>query len=163
MIPSKLLPILRVGLVAAAIAAASGAAAQETSAERQEAALVHAQCMRDNGYAEFPDPEPNGDFRIRIDPESAPRFEAAAAACQHLAPEGLRGEDLDPEALEELLKFAQCVRENGLPDFPDPDAKGRFDPRRVGVGPDDPRLETAMEACRNEVGGGKGLRIAIGG
>ena len=75
MIPSKLLPTLRATLVVAAVAAASSATAQETSAERQEAALVHAQCMRDNGYAEFPDPEPNGDFRIRVTPETAPRFE----------------------------------------------------------------------------------------
>ncbi|HEY9012873.1 MAG TPA: hypothetical protein VIN06_17850 [Devosia sp.] len=162
MIPSRLLLILRATLVIAAMAVASSATAQET-AERQEAALVHAQCMRDNGYAEFPDPEPNGDFRIRVTPETAPRFEAAAKACQHLAPEGLRGEDIAPEALEALLQFAQCVRDNGLPNFPDPDAKGRFDPRGVGVGPDDPRLQTAMQACRNEVGGGRGMRITIGG
>lgn len=145
-----------------AIAASGGATAQQP-AERQEAALAHAQCMRDNGFTEFPDPSPDGRMQLRVTPESAPRFEAAAAACRDLAPEGLRGEAMTPEQLEGLLKLSQCVRENGIPDFPDPKAEGNFDLSAIGIGPGDQRLEAAMEICRDEAGLGRGGRIMIGG
>ena len=57
----------------------SAATAQQAPADRQDAALAYAQCMRDNGYAEFPDPTPDGGIRFLIEPESAPRFEKAAS------------------------------------------------------------------------------------
>jgi hypothetical protein len=159
--PAKLLPILRASLMVAALAVGSAATAQQTPADRQEAALAHAQCMRGNGYAEFPDATPDGNIRFLIDPESAPRFQAAAAACRHLAPEGLRGEDITPANLEALVNFAHCMRENGVPDFPDPSSEGRFNLRDISSGPDDPRLEAAMATCRDQVG--QGGRILIGG
>jgi hypothetical protein len=162
MMPPRLLPILRASVMVAALATGSAATAQQTpAADRHDAALAHAQCMRDNGYAEFPDPRPDGNIRFLIEPGSAPRFHKAAAACRHLAPEGLRGEDITPENLEALVRLAQCVRENGLPDFPDPTADGRFELRGIGAGPGDPRLAAAMAACRDEAG--QGGRIMIGG
>jgi hypothetical protein len=52
-----------------------------------------------------------------------------------------------------MREFSQCMRENGLPDFPDPDADGRL----RGVGheqQDDPRFREAMETCREKLPGG---------
>ena len=163
MIPQGLLPILRASLVVAGFASCSAAMAQQIPADREDAALAYAQCMRENGYAEFPDPTPEGGIRFLIKPDSAPRFEAAAAACRDLAPEGLRNEDLSPEDIEALLRFSQCMRENGLPDFPDPDSEGGFSPRSMGMGPDDPRFAAAMATCREEVGLRRGGQIRIGG
>ncbi|MDF2982123.1 MAG: hypothetical protein K0Q69_1895, partial [Devosia sp.] len=121
---------------------------------------AYAQCMRDNGYAEFPDPTPGEGMRFLITPGSAARFEKASAACHDLAPEGMRGEGVTPEQLEGLLKLAQCVREHGLPNFPDPSPDGGFDAGKLGAGPDDPKLRAAMDACRELSGG---ARIMIGG
>lgn len=160
MIAPRLLLILRAGLTVAAIATSAATAAQQPPADREDVALAYSQCMRDNGYAEFPDPTADGNMRFLINPESAPRFKAAAAACRDLAPEGLRDQGITPADLDALLKLSQCVRENGLPDFPDPDSEGRIDPKGVGAGPDDPRLKAAMEACRDAAGG---ARIMIGG
>jgi hypothetical protein len=140
----------------------SAATAQQTPTDREDAALAYAQCMRDNGYAEFPDPTPDGGLRFLIEPGTAPRFHEAAAACRHLAPEGMRDEGIAPENLEALVKLSQCVRENGVPDFPDPDSEGRFDLRGISAGPGDPRIDAAMEACRDETGLRQG-RIVIGG
>ena len=161
MIRQGLLPSLRAGLMAVALATCSAASAQQMSADREDAELAFAQCMRDNGYAEFPDPTPGEGIRFQITPDSAPRFHKAAAACQHLAPEGLRDEDITPEQLDALLKLAQCVRESGMPSFPDPDANGRFDLSGVNAGPDDPQLKAAMDAC-SDLRQGAG-RILIGG
>jgi hypothetical protein len=160
MMPSRPTRIFCAGLMVAALAT-SAVTAQQAPADRDDTALAYAQCMRDNGFTEFEDPTPNGDLRIQVTPESAPRFEAAAEACRHLAPEGFRDEDVTPEELEALLKLSQCVRENGIPEFPDPDSGGRYDLRGVSSGPDDPRLEAAMDACsdlRRSAG-----RIIIGG
>lgn len=155
------LNIFRAGLLIAAIGTASVATAQQTPADRDDAVLAYAQCMRDNGYAEFPDPTPDGDLRIQITPESEGRFRAAGEACKDLAPEGFRDEGVTPEELGALIKLSQCVRENGVPEFPDPDSDGRYDLRGVSSGPDDPRIEAAMDAC-SELRQNAG-RIVIGG
>ena len=155
--------IIRAGLAIVLLASGSAAVAQQAPAESQDAVLAYAQCIRDNGYAEFPDPDPEGGFKFQINPESAPRFRAAAAACRDLAPEGMRDEGVTPEQLEALMKISQCVRENGVPEFPDPGPKGNYDLSGTGIGPGDTRLEAAMAACRQEAGPGQGMRIAIGG
>ena len=160
MILPKLLPTLSAGLMVAALVT-SAATAQQTPADNQDAALAYAQCMRDNGFTEFEDPTPHGDLRIRVTPDSAPRFRTASEACRDLAPEGFRDEDISPEDLDALIKLSQCVRENGVPNFPDPDADGRFDLSGVSSGPDDPKIEAAMDAC-SDLRQGVG-RIVVGG
>lgn len=159
MIARKFLPIL----MTAALATSSAATAQQAPADRQDAELAYAQCMRDNGYAEFPDPTPDGGIRFQITPDSAPRFEKAADACRDLAPEGMRDEGVTPEQLEALIRLSQCMRENGVADFPDPDADGRYNLRGVSSGPNDPRIAAAMDICRDVSGLGQGGRIMIGG
>lgn len=147
-------------LTLAALATCSATQAQPAPADHWDADLAYAQCMRDNGYAEFPDPTPDG-IRFQVTPDGAPRFHKAAAACQHLAPEGMRDEDISPETLDALLRLSQCVRENGMADFPDPSSDGRYNLKGISDGPDDPRLKAAMEACsalRQAAG-----RILIGG
>lgn len=155
--------ILHAGLVFAMLAAGSPAIAQQPPADRHDAALVYAQCIRDNGYTEFPDPDPEGGFKFLIDPESGPRFRAASEACRDLAPEGMRDEGVAPEQLEALMKLSQCVRENGVPEFPDPGPKGNYDLSGTGIDAGDTRLEAAMAACRDEAGPSQGMRITIGG
>lgn len=161
MIAPKLLPVLRAGLMVSALAVPTAASAQQTPADRQDAALAYAQCVRDHGYAEFPDPDPEGGFKFLIEQGSAPRFKAAAAACRDLAPEGMRDEGVTPEQLDALIKLSKCVRQNGVPEFPDPDSEGRFDLGNTGIGPGDTRLDKAMAACKSETG--PGVRITIGG
>lgn len=164
MIAPRLLPIFTAGLLlAAALATSSTAKAQQSSPERQDAALAYAQCVRANGYAEFPDPDPDGGFKFLIGPDSAPRFKAATAACRDLAPEGMRDEGVTPEELDGLVKLSQCIRENGITDFPDPGPSGNYDLSRTGLKPGDTRLDAAMATCRDKAGLGKGGRIMIGG
>jgi hypothetical protein len=160
MISPKRLPVLSTGLLVAALAACSAAIAQPAPLDREDAALAYAQCIRDNGYAEFPDPEPDGGLRFLIEPGNAPRFKTAAAACQDLAPEGMRDEGITSESLEALLRLSQCARENGVADFPDPDSGGRFDLSGVSDGLNDPRIQAAMDVCRDQAGGAP---IMIGG
>jgi len=54
-----------------------------------------------------------------------------------------------------LLEFAQCMRGNGVPNFPDPSAGGGFLFRTgAGIDPSSPVFEAAQAKCRKLVPGG---------
>ena len=108
MLTQTFLPLLTAGLLLVAPVAALA----QQPADNDDAALAYAQCMRDNGYAEFPDPTPGEGMRFLITPGSAARFEKASTACRELAPEGLRDEGVTPEQLEGLV-----LRQHALPVF----------------------------------------------
>jgi hypothetical protein len=48
----------------------------------------------------------------------------------------------EPQELQKRREFAKCMRENGVEDFPDPDANGFI----LYYG-DDPDMESASEKC----------------
>ena len=82
--------------------------------------------MRDNGVSEFPDPDASGELTIdgiangsSLDTNSA-AFKQAISACKDLEPSGFTGHKRSAEKQETALKFAQCIRDNGVEDFPDP-------------------------------------------
>jgi len=124
-----------------------------------EKALKFAECMRANGVSAFPDPGASGSFTIdgvvngsSLDPNSA-AFEQAIAACKNLEPPGFTGAKVTPQQTTARLKFAQCMRDNGVPDFPDPTPNGPLiDTNRIpslaGKDPrSDPGLQAAMQKC----------------
>ena len=82
--------------------------------------------MRKNGVREFPDPNAAGELTIdaiangsSLDTSGAV-FTQAMSACKDLEPAGFMGGKRSPEQQSAGLKFAQCIRENGVKDFPDP-------------------------------------------
>ena len=89
-------------------------------------AVKFAECMRDNGVSAFPDPDASGELTIdgvangsSLDPSTAV-FERAMSACKDLEPPGFTGRKRSPKEQTASLKFAQCIRDNGVEDFPDP-------------------------------------------
>jgi hypothetical protein len=98
-------------------------------------AVKFAECMRTNGVSGFPDPDASGAFTVDevvngsgIDPESEV-WQQAIGACLDLQPPGFTGHGRSPEQQRAALAFAQCVRDHGVRDFPDP-------------GVDDPLVDT---------------------
>ncbi len=139
----------------AACAQASPANTTPTPMDPAEAGRLYAQCMRDNGLPDFPDPGPDGRFALDHDKfkENDPKFRAALEKCRDLAPGAEHRNTGDPAYVEQMRKFSQCMRDNGLPDFPDPDANGQL----RGVGHEqqgDPKFQAAMETCRQKLPGG---------
>jgi hypothetical protein len=103
----------------------SGAGGNNTAANAKKA-VKFAECMRNNGVSKFPDPNGSGKLTIdeiangsSLDP-STPAFKQAISACKDLEPSGFMGTKRSPEQQSAGLKFAQCIRENGVKDFPDP-------------------------------------------
>jgi hypothetical protein len=116
-------------------------------------ARKYAQCIRKNGVPDFPDPDPNGEFSGAGHDEDEPALRAAQEKCRDLAPSGEHENFGDPAFVEQARQFAQCMRANGLPDFPDPGPDGRFSgPRHELQG--DPQYQAAQEKCREKLPGG---------
>jgi hypothetical protein len=97
-------------------------------ATHRDKAMKFAKCMRDHGVSAFPDPDASGELTIdgivnrsSLDP-SAPAWKQAIRACKNLQPPGFTGHKRSAEQQRAALKFAACMRENGVEDFPDPTA-----------------------------------------
>jgi len=178
----------------------------DDDADAEEELLDWVECMRDEGV-DLPDPtrdsdgnlviegpgirlgggdsgggstssdEGDGGDEASIDPEE---MDAAMEACGQppaLGPNDMSDEDR--QAMEEAaLEFAECMRDEGIEDFPDPDFSnmgpgGEPQQRRSGdegdggddgspqvfLGPfgeidmDDPEVAAAFEACQDLLGG----------
>ncbi|MFF5084374.1 hypothetical protein ACFY36_45635 [Actinoplanes sp. NPDC000266] len=116
----------------------------------EDTALKHAQCMREQGLTWWPDPKPGGRTTIKtpkgFDPE---KMEKAEEACKEFAPNGGERPQPDAEMLELARQMAKCMRENGVPNFPDPQPDGslQLDGKKLGTGPGDPTFDKAEKAC----------------
>ena len=137
----------------------TGSSGGDNTAANRQQAVKFAECMRSNGVREFPDPDASGQLTIdqiangsSVDPNSA-AFKQANTACKDLEPSGFMGHKRSPEQQKEALKFAQCIRDNGVKDFPDPTADGPLiDTNRIpssGTGAGMGALHAAMQKCRD--------------
>jgi hypothetical protein len=86
----------------------------------REKAVKFSACMRTNGVSDFPDANASGEFPSYGVSVSPAVWMKAVAACKALQPPGTLSAKLTPAQESAALKFAQCIRENGVPDFPDP-------------------------------------------
>jgi hypothetical protein len=105
-------------------------------------------CMRDQGMDWFPDMASADQKVTAPDDVDDSKIKAAVEACKEWAPPA--ASSTGPRAgpgREVGLKYAQCMRENGIPDFPDPNADGNFN---LGPDGDSPKYEAAGKICRSK-------------
>jgi hypothetical protein len=134
---------------------ATGAGSDSGSTDTAHAQAVRfAECMRGNGVKNFPDPDALGAFTIdaiangsSVDTTSA-AFDAAITACKDLEPAGFTGAKRSVEQQKAALVFAQCIRDNGVKDFPDP-------------APDAPLIDTNLIPSTGSAGGMTILHAAM--
>lgn len=132
----------------ASSAAGSGGGSQGSSAQ------AFASCMRSHGVPSFPDPDSSGRFLLPGSVQNAPRFQSASQACQHLLPNGMTngGGSGGGTTTTELVKFAQCMRSNGVSNFPDPTTGGGIGLPQ-GVDPNSSQFQSAWQACQSDLPG----------
>ncbi len=127
---------------ASTVAAADDTTTPPTAPSGGGLALAFARCMRANGVPNFPDPSAGGGVRFSVSAganPAAPAFQAARAKCQKLLPGGGPpgpGSTTHPSAqtLGKLLTIARCMRQHGVPEFPDPRTSVPSDPLDAGIG-----------------------------
>ena len=120
-------------IVTAVLGAASIAGCASTATKRgasinatNVSALRFSRCMRANGVPNFPDPGP-GESKtgsgsdINLQPPAA---QSAFDACQKYLPQSGHSPPVPASVRREEIALARCMRANGVPNFPDPDANG---------------------------------------
>lgn len=152
----------------------------EAPATFDDAQLDFAQCLRDSGFTDWPDPDPStaggrGGFgnvdltALGIDRDDAD-FQAATEECRSSfdGVTGGRGE-LDPEqqaeAQDRLIELFACIRENpGFEDLPDIDLGGGGLRELITSGDIDiEEFRELSQACQTELGIEGGLGGGPGG
>jgi hypothetical protein len=146
------------------VAAASSPPAHATGSGNSTGApsltrLIHtaAQCIRDHGIPNFPDPTVDTHGHIQYDQQIINNLPAAVTqtvqqACrsQINAAESAANAaqpPATPQEIQQATRFAQCMRQHGYPNFPDPNSQGNYNvtnPNDVPVSKNDP----AFQACR---------------
>jgi hypothetical protein len=125
--------------------------------------VAFSRCMRSNGVPGYPDPDPGASNEKFPSAQqlgvTSSQLQAAENACQRLLPPGV--DDQFPAAevqllLPGMLRFSQCMRSHGVPNWPDPstDSQGRpvFDLSGAGFSrqeADSARLNTPTNECQH--------------
>ena len=171
--PTIALPLAALALVLAAcsgaastprVATATGATAgAHTTTPASATQLIHtaAQCLRDHGIPNFPDPVVDTHGNIQYDDQllkslPAAVSEAAQLACQsqiNAAQSAVAAArpPATPQEIQQATQFAQCMRQHGWPHFPDPDSHAQFELTNPNDGPKDKR-DPSFQACRAKLG-----------
>jgi hypothetical protein len=147
----------------------NGGATGRPAAKEADRMREYARCMRANGV-DMPDPD--GEGRLTVRHSGAPtkvdgKMRAAEAKCRHLMPNGGKPPKPKPEQLAKMREEAKCMRENGVPDFPDPDPSTGGISIKAGKGgsldPESQTFKNAQKKCgqpggthRINSGGGEG-------
>jgi len=155
---TRLRPMAALVLVALLGAGCSHAADEtgggSTGSASRAKGVKFSQCMRDHGVKKFPDPDSSGALTVDevangsdVD-TSTPTFDRALSACRDLQPAGFTGRTRSAAQQKASLQFAQCIRDHGVKDFPDPD-------------PDGPLIDTNRIPSANQEGGMSTLNAAM--
>jgi hypothetical protein len=166
---SRVAAVITVMAAAALLAAACSASPSSTDpsgspnaggAANSPSAVSYSQCMRSHGVPSYPDPNSSGQL-TKMTPAnesqlgvSDSQFNAAQTACQHLWPYHAPSQAQQRQQLADDLKFAQCMRSHGLPNFPDPTNSGGrvefvFSVSRDGFNPHSPQILAKAHECQH--------------
>jgi hypothetical protein len=147
--------LLGVGVLAAGCGGSSdpganGSSSTSSSGGQAAQGVAYTTCMRSHGVSNFPDPSLGQGggvtFQGSFD-QSRPTYQAAAQACRSQKPGGSQAPTVSAPKLAAEVKWAQCLRTHGVPNFPDPNAQGAFDSSRFD--PTSSVFQTASQACQS--------------
>ena len=140
---------------------ASGGSTNSVSATLQT--LAYARCMRSHGVPTFPDPTSAGLPKAQVvaaRKANPSRFDSAESACSHLLPSGGGNGETPAEIAQDWnqdRRFAQCMRHDGIPNWPDPTDRSTTDSRpvfritAVGLDGNSPQLRAKAQHCASSL------------
>ncbi|NEA25537.1 hypothetical protein [Actinomadura bangladeshensis] len=139
------------GVASAGGARQSGAAGGQKP-DQGDMGVKFAQCMREHGV-QMDDPKPGQGVQIKAKGDKESMDKAMEACRQYNPMESATGAP-DPKMEERAREHAECMRKNGVEEFPDPKRgqRGIRIDQKVG---EDPDFQAAQEKCQKILQGGK--------
>jgi hypothetical protein len=130
-----------------------GSSTVSAQTTKYQKVLAFSECMRSHGVPDFPDPNANGAISLGsiASTLNGTAVRSAEQACRHLLPNGgIPTPAQLQKALNLLLKFSECMRSHGVPNYPDPslvDGTIKVDLQGTGITATTPHILTAAQAC----------------
>jgi len=127
-----------------------------TGANDNAAGVRFATCMRDHGVPSFPDPQDPAAVQIPValTKNPSPAFTSAMRACKYLVPADTAPPTMSASQKAAAVKLAQCMREHGVPNYPDPTYQdGHLVPPSIAdpaINPASPAFSSASKACQSQ-------------
>lgn len=159
------LSISAVTVAAALLATACGSspsatAPTSTTAAGAESAVAYSQCMRSHGVPDFPDPDRTGlipSTQVKNLTTSPAVIRRADDHCHTLYPTqpGINA-PFSSQQKHDYLSAAACMRQHGVPAFPDPVFSGSQVqlPIPPGVDTTSPQFTQARQLCAKKIPAG---------
>jgi hypothetical protein len=135
----------------ASVAANAGTTASPAADASTGDPSAFAACMRANGVPDFPDPQPGKGPALPPELVDSPQFKTAEKGCKQYQPSAPAKQPAPDDSwpISDKLKYATCMRDNGVPSFPDPDDNGGFVfPQNGSVNPVSEPFKKAEQACK---------------
>jgi hypothetical protein len=145
-----------IATAALALPAAAFGNSQQTNVQK---ALAYSRCMRSHGVSRFPDPTSVGvipKVTLALLGVGSAALQSAQAACRNLLPSTLQpGPPSQAElrqAWSNTLRFARCMRSDGVAGWPDPTSDSPNSDRPnfnlpVGIDLNSPRIAARIREC----------------
>ncbi|MFW6694291.1 hypothetical protein [Streptomyces sp. MAR4 CNX-425] len=131
-----------------------GGGGEPVAEDLDEQMLQFARCLRKNGV-DVEDPEPGQGVALNMDGVDEAVAERAMEACRKYDPATSSKDDpISKELEEKLRRYARCMRNNGVADFPDPVPGGGL--QVDGAIERDPDYDGAERACEELLPAGEG-------
>jgi hypothetical protein len=129
-------------------AATGDGSGNSSAANRADAQLKFARCLREHGVDVEEPKGRTGAIGIKGKPGDEKKIEEAQKACQKLVPGGFKEPSQEEQETmrDQALKFARCMRAHGV-DVPDPSTSGRGVIMKVPRQSDRRKVEAAQKAC----------------
>jgi hypothetical protein len=97
----------------------AGSSGAKKGLTARDKAVKFAECIRAHGVSDFPDPNAKNQFEYGVSVTPAV-WKKATTACNDLQPPGTLSAKRTTKQQSAALRFAKCIRDNGVKDFPDP-------------------------------------------
>jgi len=138
-----------------------GGQAQSVQQQSQTIWLRFARCARSHGAPDFPDPNVNSQGHASFPDagqvkQEALRVQGACGAILRQLPASARNSPVTAAQLRQLKAFARCMRQHGVPGWPDPKPDGTFPIAGTPLGAEGKTgpVLSGMQACRYTYSGG---------
>lgn len=142
------------------VISAGGTATSGQAVDREQMIKQYRDCLSQQDIPLLDQPTEEGLPQIDKGRVSPDKVSAAMEVCRRYLPTGGDAERPAQEDIEARQRYAECIREHGVPSYPDPDPRTgeeRMSEEQSRELKDDPKLPAAQQECQSVLpSGGKG-------